>query len=79
MLIRWERDWSSSTRLRAGMRSAEGGRPESLKLAAPESREIPQWVTALESAVSSKGDFQPDKVDNPGRPTIASGEGQAAL
>jgi len=79
MLIRWERDWSSSTRLSAGMRSAEGGRPEPLRLAAPESREIPQWVTALESAVSSKGDIQPDKVDNPRRPTIASGEGQAAL
>ena len=79
MLLRWERGWSSSTRLRAGMRSAEGGRPESLRLAAPKPGKIPQWVTALESAVSSKGDFQPNKVDNPGRPTIASGEGEAAL
>ena len=78
MLIRWDRGESTFTRLGAGMRSAEGGRPEPLRLAAPESREITQWVTALESAVSSKGDIQPDKVDNPTRPTIASGEGEAA-
>ena len=79
MLLRWDRGRNTSTRLSAAMRSAEGGRPESLRLAAPKPGEIRQWVTALESAVSSKGDIQPDKVDNPRRPTIASGEGEAAL
>ena len=79
MLIRWDRGESTFTRLGAGMRSAGGGRPEPLRLAAPQPGEIRQWVTAPESAVSSKGDFQPDKVDSPTRPTIAIGEGEAAL